>query len=1143
MRILSLLLLLLGIMANAAPLATFTINDHLNHRWTDELVHFDFAVQTDARELVLVDGAGRTLPCQFSNLSRQGRQVAGTVWTVVDLEPGKGATLALQPGKPEASALKWAGQTLTNDRLAVYLAQLPGALDLPKPLGQLPPPILAVGRPGGPRQGEGMWANVPDTLLVKEATTRIVEQGPVRITIEQRYLLTDGREYRMTVQLGLRQDAALITEDGTLSAPGAGFRFDMRPGLHATRVLWHNQWKATAHAKTWEQVETDVTRFAQPTALCVMRPWSFWWDDNITEWAGFFDREDGEMIGVIALRPSRWAPYVADGFQRTQMTVTGGGGQLHLTFPFVGTAKDAAGKEQPAALHREWALTIGPAAQRVDEKKVAALRRQLIKYGEFPLDEVKEFAFGYTPSEQAQRHPFLLLTQDDLDRSRRQAREVSTAKAALEPNLVYVKRCLGTRDARQNWEDVYQNVFWGMGLTEKLPEAYLTSDDPALGWAMAAAVRGYARDLRTMLLEVPSKPALGAMGPWYSEHVTRLLFAYDMLADTEYLTLAEKAEVRAMLVLGAHFLAHPDYWNIERGLCSGNPNMTVSIILPQGLFGLALQGHPRAETWLKAAEDELRLELNDYIDANGAWVECPGYQSASLDAIFILMQAIRNVTGRDYFNDPRFKMTMDYYGFLQTPPDWRFPPGRKENEPAVMTVPTVGDTPAGFVHCFNGWMAKATEKADPFYSARQQFFWQRQLFSRYRAGRGAGYLPGMTDYALPAAPPVELSRGFPGFGSVLRTSWADQNAAYVAHRTGPFSHHYHDDCGSFIFFAKGAPLAMDFGNQYAPVRRDESYYHNRISFDLATSPKRYYSSGELLEMRSLPATLDYSRGKLTGNGGQLSERRLLLVKSDNPLGANYVVIRDRNSGGPEGQRFYWNLWCLATGVEGIRADGMATVLHFPGQHVADLDAHFVQPTSVQVTLDSWQWKNRMNIAGTYVNMVEEMHGAHVTRDGADRDFFTVLYPRTKEKAGVVVTSLADGAGARITHGEGADYLLLAPVGARNIEADGVWLHGEVAFARRDADGAIRLAVVNGEASYNGWVLNSPGAASLRIADGVVAGESDGPAHTVTVGVPMDCAGMQAFLNGKPLPVKRAGDTLTLALPAGAHIFMLKRHDR
>ena len=29
----------------------------------------------------------------------------------------------------------------------------------------------------------------------------------------------------------------------------------------------------------------------------------------------------------------------------------------------------------------------------------------------------------------------------------------------------------------------------------------------------------------------------------------------DMLADTEYLTLAEKAEVRATLVLGAHFLA------------------------------------------------------------------------------------------------------------------------------------------------------------------------------------------------------------------------------------------------------------------------------------------------------------------------------------------------------------------------------------------------------------------------------------------------------------------------------------------------------------------------------------------------------------------------------------------------------------
>ena len=31
-------------LVNAAPLQTFVVKDYLNHRWEDELVHFDFGV-------------------------------------------------------------------------------------------------------------------------------------------------------------------------------------------------------------------------------------------------------------------------------------------------------------------------------------------------------------------------------------------------------------------------------------------------------------------------------------------------------------------------------------------------------------------------------------------------------------------------------------------------------------------------------------------------------------------------------------------------------------------------------------------------------------------------------------------------------------------------------------------------------------------------------------------------------------------------------------------------------------------------------------------------------------------------------------------------------------------------------------------
>lgn len=1133
-------LLLIAFVAGAAighPSVGYTITDSLHHRWSDEVVGFDFDVKSTARQFTLVDADDRPIPCDVTNLTRKNGRARGRITTVVSLGPGQTLTLFLRPDAPPAVPLpireSTDSVTLVNDRITLSLPRLPGKLATPMPLTKLSAPIRSIGREGR-QYGAGSWQGA-DALLVKEATTRIVERGCIRATVEQHYILADNREYTMTVQLALRQDAALITENATIHAPEAGFRFDFTPNLQPKRVLWHNQWKSTPHAKTWEQVDTDLTTIAQPAPLCILRPWSFWWEGDITPWAGCYAPE-GDIVGVIMLRPSRWTPYVGDSFSRTQMTVTAGGGQAYLTAPFIAAMKDATVQEKPAPLHREWALTVGKANDRIDAKGIATLRRQLIKYGEFPLDEVKEYT-RYFPPKLGREHPFLLLTPVDLARVRAQVRDLPAAKAVLQPNVDYVLRCLGTRYEREGWESVYDNVFWGNGLTEMMPEAYLASDNPALGWGMASAAKGYARDLRRLLLEAPNKPAIGAQGPWVTDSITRLLFAYDLLADTDYLTADEKADIRATLVLGGVFLKHPDFWNVERGLCSGNPNMTVAILLPQGLLGLGLEGHPRAADWLKGAEAELNSELSDYIDANGAWIECPGYQSASLDAMFILMQALRNGTGRDYFNDSRFKKTMDYYGFLQTPPDWRFPPKRTAGVPACMTVPTIGDTPAGFVHCFNGWIAKVTEKTDPTFSARQQFFWQGQLFSRYRAGRGAGYLPAMTDYALPAAPPAKLSDGFPGFGSVLRTSWADPNAAYVAHRTGPFSHHYHDDYGSIIFFAKGAPLVMDFGNQYNPVRREEAYYHSRVSFDIASSPQHFGSTGQLVEVSTLPQTMDYSHGKTTGGGGQVSDRHLLLVKSPDTLGANYLVMRDTNTGGPAGQRFYWNLWCLATGIDGFNPDGTASVLHFPGQHIADLDVHFVQPSVVKVTPDKWSWHAVMNIAMVYIDQAEEMPGVHAWQDGANQDFLTVLYPRTKGEKAATVTALANGAGAKVTHSEGTDWVLLSPAKAQLINTDDVELRGEIAFARHNADGSQRLAVMNGAASRCGWMLQSNGCASLTVTTASVTGESSGPAHTVIIGVPGGGT-LPVLLDGKPLAVKRNGDAMSIDVPAGDHVFTL-----
>src|SRR5262249_49541424 len=144
------------------------------------------------------------------------------------------------------------------------------------------------------------------------------------------------------------------------------------------------------------------------------------------------------------------------------------------------------------------------------------------------------------------------------------------------------------------------------------------------------------RRIVDLFLEAPERPSLGAHGPWYSEYVTILAVALDLVTGTPYLSPDKEAEARSALVLGAFVLAHPDYWNTKKGLASANPNMTSAIYLPRGILALALAGHPAAEGWLRSAEEQVEQELGHWVSPGGAWIENPYYQIASLDGLMML---------------------------------------------------------------------------------------------------------------------------------------------------------------------------------------------------------------------------------------------------------------------------------------------------------------------------------------------------------------------------------------------------------------------------------------------------------------------------------------------------------------------------
>lgn len=1122
----------------APALATFRVKEHLGHRSDDALVHFDFDVATTAADLRLTDAAGAPLPAQFTGIARAAGRTRGTVWTLVSLASMSEIALQLRAGRaaalPGASIVEERDKlVLRNDRIAVALPRWPGTLGAPTDLASIPPPLRSVRQADGAWLCDARWVNEGAPLHVREAITTVIEPGPVRASVRQRLTLSDGQKYEAIVTLAAKQEAALVTESSDIDAPRAALRLSMQPGLAADHVVSYNHAIPAEKVNPWALMDTRASA-AEERVVLGLRPWSFWWLPRVSEWAGFYREGDGPFAGVALLRPSRWSPDGWTGFQRTEVPVTArAGGGLDISFALAaGPVSTASGVSGPLPLHREWALTAGD--RRTGGPPETRLRRILLDQAEFPLDEVKDYGFDFTPPPNAGAGAHLFLNRAQIDRARAQARTDPAAAARVKAAIAYLDRCGGLQETLRNeGPEAFYKRYRGHSLVEVLPDAYLGSSDPKYGELLAAAVKGEAREIVETFLEAPTRPSIGAYGPWFSETITRLVLDHDLVTGAGLLTPEDEAAVRAALVFGARVLSHPDYWNRSRSLMSANPNMHSSIVLPLGILGLALRGHPEAAGWLRAAEAELERELSEWISPGGAWIENPSYQVASLDGMFLFAEAIRAAGGKDWFSDPRLRDTMDYFGFVLTPPDRRFPPKRAAGEPSPMVLPSIGDAFSGMATPFNGWMARATADTDPAYSARQQFFWRGQASHHSNGGRAKGLTLGLTDPALPAAPPRQTSRAFPGFGSVMRTSWTDAGASYVAHRTGPNDHHYHHDQGSFVYYAKGAPLCLDPGNNYHPVPRTQAWEHNLVSFDDAASPRHFAGRGKLVELRSLPRFLDYSHGETAGYGGQRSSRHLLLVKAENPLGPNYVIVRDTTEGGA-GQSYHWNLWCLARAPE-----ISGKLVHFPGQMGVDLDVHLLSPAAPQIAKDRFQWSYTVPVWGDFS---EDLRAVRVTKVGSAEDFFAVLHPRAAGEGAPRVAPLAGGAGVRSRHDEGTDWVLHTPGKEAIAEEGDVRLAGEIALARKYRNGAIRLVVMAGvarkgaSARAGGWSLTSAGPAAIEIGGGRVIGESSGDAHTAVIAAPRSLTAARVTLDGKPLSATRGARTITIDLPAGDHVF-------
>jgi len=166
---------------------------------------------------------------------------------------------------------------------------------------------------------------------------------------------------------------------------------------------------------------------------------------------------------------------------------------------------------------------------------------------------------------------------------------------------------------------------------------------------------------------------------------------------------------------------------------------------------------------------------------------------------------------------------------------------------------------------------------------------------------------------------------------------------------------------------------------------------------------------------------------------------------------------------------------------------------------------------------------------------------HVRKRGSTEDFFTVLYPRAAGQGAAQVRALAAGRAAEVTHMEGTDLLLLSPGKPASVTSRDARLTGEVVFARRYANGNVRLAVVKGigsAAALHSWELRSDGPTAIEVQTDAIEGESTGDAHDATLVLPPDWRARDFLLDGKPAELNREPRKLTLKLPEGPHTFRI-----
>lgn len=580
------------------------------------------------------------------------------------------------------------------------------------------------------------------------------------------------------------------------------------------------------------------------------------------------------------------------------------------------------------------------------------------------------------------KHPFLLLS--NFNDIRAKARDKSYSRVYRE----YKKRA----DAGEaGWMDLLGGQWNAL--------VYLVEGDKTYAVRAKESLIKSCNRLRAGIIR-------GGMGAVHVGRALRIItIIYDIIINSDVFSDEEDRRLRENIAFIAYKLMDKGYFPWDDTGRGGNWN--TDRFVGVGMFSLCFPNHPKSGEWLSHALQQFEAQMKNFILPDGSVPESPRYHGAVLRALVPFAYAVKKNTGKNLFENKKFKTVLDWLVKIQTPPDPVFGKyimrggnirgynmGLMGNpRDRMVLVPGLGDANWGNLWLSAlGWAAPAYRDSDPVFSGRLMWTWNRagQPFpSELTPGNPLSAFI-LSNPNLKAIPQHLNSHLLSDIGyAILRSGFGNENEVYMLFNCGPFRGHQHNDRGSFSLYAYGLPLSLDPGvYDYGESRK--SWYSQPQAHNIITFGQGKLAGRARARISAFLTTrrLDYVAGEIPGpKGVSRYTRHVLFIKPD------YFVIWDEIKSDTHAE---WNFHAPCSDMKRVK-----NRITLNTEHDVDLDIIFLQPNlaadNVSQEEDQKQWLSdteRWFGKSKWIKVKQKPSG----------NFLAILYPHKKEQLKLLASS-------------------------------------------------------------------------------------------------------------------------------------------